>query len=210
MPVDYQPSAFAPLRVVRAIKTQLPKAIDAVETHLGATVPPLTVAIAGRPGLATAQILAARTRGVRFRHAAAYWRIAWCEARGSLAYTSVTRTDQILIALNAPELNSAPHEIWPTLVHELVHAVQYTRPGRRVELQTALDNNLRIADAPSHLRHAMDAVTAIEEAEAYQVQYELDPEAELAKPFDRQATFHRLVSAVSHWEAATSPQTART
>lgn len=209
MLIDYQPSALAPIRVVREVKRLLPAAVDAIEAHLAAPVPPLTVVIAGRPGLATAQVMAARTPGAKARQAVAFWRHMWQECRGALAYTSVTRTDRVLIGLNAPMLARSPHETWPTLVHELVHAVQINRPGRRAELRAGLDNNLRIADAPAHLRHAMDAVTAIEEAEAYQVQYQLDPEAEVAPDFDRDATFHRMVNAVSHWQAAPSPQTTR-
>lgn len=207
--IEFQPSAFAPIRVVREVKRLLPAAVDAVETYLAAPVPALTVVIAGRPGLATAQVMAARVPGVKARHAAAYWHLTWCEARGGFAYTSVTRTDRILIGVNAPVLARKPHEVWPTLVHELVHAVQITRPGRRAELQAGMDNNLRVSDSPAHLRYAMDAIVAIEEAEAYQVQYQLDPEAELASGFDRDATFHRMVTAVSHWQAAPEPQTTR-
>lgn len=207
--IDYQPTAFAPIGIVRDVKRLLPAAVDAVEAHLAALVPPLTVVIAGRPGLATAQVLTARVPGIKARRATAFWLETWREARGSLAYTSVTRTDRVLIGLHAPALAKARHEVWPTLVHELVHAVQINRPGRRAELQAGLDNDLRIADAPAHLRHAMDAIVAIEEAEAYQVQYQLDPEAEVAPVFDRDATFHRMVTAVSHWQDAPNRQTSR-
>lgn len=194
--IDFQPSGLASLRVIRQVKAVLPKAVDAVESHLVAEVPPLTVVIAGRLGMTTAQILAAGWRAV-----AAGWRDTWREDRDSIACTSVTHTDRILIALNSRALRT-PEEVWPTLVHELVHAVQMTRTGRREELRAILDHNLRITAMPDGLRHVMEAVTAIEEAEAYAIEAALTPDPEPQAPFDRTDVFHRLLSAVSHWEAA--------
>ncbi|MFD0384668.1 hypothetical protein ACFQ2B_27815 [Streptomyces stramineus] len=83
----------------------------------------------------------------------------------------------------------------------MVHAIQMARPGRRRDLQTVLDHQLKITQMPSAWCHAMDAVVAIEEAEAYAVEQALDPEAWPA-PFDRDAALRRLHAAASSWHAA--------
>lgn len=199
--VRYEPSAFASLRVVRAVQRLLPAAIEAVETHTGETVPPLTITIAGRPGMAMARLLGARQGRTRVRVAAGFW---WQEVRGAagaIGIASATRTDRVLIGLNGPALRRQPAEVWPTLVHELVHAVQANRAGRREELLAGLDHNLRIAAMPDGAADIADAIVAVEEAEAYAVQYALTG-ADGNDEFDRTAMLHRLVDAASRWEAA--------
>lgn len=198
--IVFEPSGLAALPVIRLVAELVGPAVAAVEAHLGERVPPLTVTIAGRAGLATAQLRAAGWRGARPGAVAAYWWSTYQEHRGAYAFTSATRTDRVLIGLNSPMLAGRPDETWSTLVHELTHSVQFARPGHREWLRTGLDNNLRIVDAPAGLRHAMDAVTAIEEAEAYSVQYALAGDAKAAD-FDRAAVHHRLLSAANAWAA---------
>ncbi|MGA4875860.1 hypothetical protein [Streptomyces lydicamycinicus] len=196
----FEPSGLAALSVIRRVAELIDPAVAAVEAHLGEQVPPLTITIAGRAGLATAQLRAAGWRRARPGAVTAYWWNTYQEHRGAYAFTSVTRTDRVLIGLNSPMLAAQPGEMWPTLVHELTHAVQFARSGRRDELRAGLDNNLRIADAPAGLRHAMDAVTAIEEAEAYSVQYALTGDS-AAPEFDRAAVHRRLLAAADAWAA---------
>lgn len=198
--IAFEPSGLAALSVIRRVAELIDPAVAAVEAHLGETVPPLTVTVAGRAGLATAQLRAAGWRCTRSGAVAAYWWNTYQEHRGAYAFTSGTRTERVLIGLNSPMLASRPQEAWPTLLHELTRAVQFARPGRRAELRAGLDNILRIADAPVGLRHAMDAVTAIEEAEAYSVQYALTSD-KAAPEFDRAAVHRRLLAAADAWAA---------
>ena len=204
--ITFRPSTFAPARVVHRVPELIHQAVKAVEAHTGETVPPLIITVAGRPGMATAQLRAADWRRARLRDTAAYWKYSYQQAAGALAYTSVTRTDQVLIALNGPQLQQRPDELLPTLVHELTHAIQTARPGRRTELRAGLDSNLRITVDPLGLHDAMAAVVAIEEAEAYAVEYALDPDADDEPPFDREAVHRRLVDAAAHWKAASDPR----
>ncbi|MCD9196056.1 hypothetical protein [Streptomyces albireticuli] len=200
--IEFQPSGLASLRVARRVEALMPEAIAAVERHLGETVPPLTVVIAGRTGLATAQTLAAGWRTAGLGAAARYWWDCRQNAPEFLACTTVTRTDRIMIAFNSSQLRRRPEEIRATVVHEVVHAVQIGRPGRRGELQSELDHNLRIAEMPAGLRQVMEAVRAIEEAEAYRVEAALAPEAGEQSAFDRAAVLHRLLDAAARWDAA--------
>jgi hypothetical protein len=202
--IEFEPSGLASLQVIQRVVEQVEPAADAVEAYLGEAVPPLTVTVAGRAGLATAQLRAAGWRAARLRDAISYWRIARQQNFGAVAVTSVTRTERMLIGLNSTALAPDLDEVWPTLIHEITHAVQMARPGRRAELRAGLDNNLRIADSPQCLREAMDAITAVEEAEAYTVQHALHPNGEQA-PFDRVAVHRRLLTAVNHWAVADQP-----
>lgn len=200
--IDFQPSGLASLRVVGQVERELPKAIAAVEQYMGVAVPPLTVVVAGRTGMATAKVLAAGWRRVTPRAVATYWLHTRREAQGALACTSVTRTDRIVIAVNSSALKRhEPGEVWSTLVHELVHAVQMDRPGRRAELRSGMDHDLRVTELPPGLRQAMDAVTAIEGAEAEAIQRALDPKAKPA-PFDHSPAARRLLDAARRWETS--------
>lgn len=203
--VQYQPSGLAPLRVVREVKRLIPAAIEAVEAHMGETVPPLTIVIANPVGMAIARVLAAKDERSTWRQAFALWRDTVQDCRSEIGVTTSTRTDRVLIGLYGAKLRWAPKEIWSTLVHELVHAVQNARPGRHAEMQANLDHNWGLVTLSASHCHVLDAVTAIEEAEAYAIERALNPHAEAEPAFDRAAVFTRLVSAVSHWEAAVKP-----
>jgi hypothetical protein len=201
--IDFQPSALAPLRVVRQVKAVLPEAVAAVEQYMGAVVPPLTVVVAGRTGLATAGLMASGTRGASRGAMVAQWRNMRSTAGQVLGYTSATRTDRVLVAVNGRALKSWPREeVRVVIVHELVHAVQITRPGRRQERQAEADHALGIVEAPDGLIDGRNAIRAIEEAEAHIVEHALDPNAEPQAPFDTDAVLLRLNLAALNWHAA--------
>lgn len=199
-------SGLAPLQVVRTVKEMLPSAIAAIEAHTGETVPPITLTIAGPHNLAISRALAAKSPGVTWRRLATYWRESLlADCKSAIGITAATRSDRVFIGLNGPKLRGAPREIWPTLIHELVHAVQIGRPGRRAEVLAGLDHNLGLVDLADGQAWAAEAVEAIEEAEAYAIERALAPGSPEDPGFDRAAMFHRLVDAISHWEAAVRP-----
>lgn len=204
--VNFTSSGLAPLRVVRAVKEMLPSAIAAVEAHMGETVPPLTITIAGPHGMAAARLLTIKDQHTTWRQLARYWKQSlFYDCKSAVGVTAVTRGDRVFIGLNGPKLRWAPREIWSTLIHELVHAVQAGRPGRRVEELARLDHALEVADLAAGHLWASEAVEAIEEAEAYAVERVLAPGSSEDPGFDRTAMFRRMVDAVSHWEAAERP-----
>jgi hypothetical protein len=203
--IEYQPSMLAPTWFVRQVRDLIPAGIDAVEGSLGERVPDLIVTIGGPAHFATTRLLTSGWRKARFDHAAKFW--AYCRnlARCADGMTAPTRSDKVLIGLSSG-LAGFPAEVWPTIVHELVHTVQHTRPGRRDDWQTVLDNDLRISALPDGMRHAVDAITAIEEAEAYAVQHALAPVPEASSDWDPAAVHVRLQSAVQHWAATHQQQ----
>ena len=199
--VEYQPSMLAPVAFVRAVQDLIPAGIAAVEERLGEEAPDLIIVIGGPAHFATTRLLNSGWRRARFDHALKFWAHCRTVAQHADGMTAPTRSRTVLIGIDA-RLSAYPAELWPTIVHELVHAVQHTRPGRHDDWQTALDNDLRISALPDGMRHAVDAVTAVEEAEAYAVQHALAPSLEAADDWDRSQIHARLRMAVTHWAAA--------
>ncbi|MEU1778129.1 hypothetical protein ABZ545_01425 [Streptomyces abikoensis] len=194
-------SGMAPLWVVREVEVMAPKAAAAVEGHFGVPLPPVTVVVAGRPGLATARLVAAGWRRGSLRARAAYWWRTYREAAGALGLTAVTSSDRVLVGVSGPLHRERPEDLWRTLVHELAHAMQMDRPGRRAELQALTEHELRLRKLPAGLCWGMDAVVAVEEAEAYAVQHALDPKAE-PQVFDIAVTARRLEDSMRCWTSA--------
>lgn len=201
--IEFQPSGLASLPVVQRVRSTIGEAVTAVESYMGEEVPPLTIVVAGRPGMATASVLAAGWRGSTLRHAAAHWLNTYQHSKQILAYTSATRTGRALVALNATALKRwEPEQVRLTLIHELVHTIQLSRTGRHREEQTILDNDLRIAGVPTGRRHVHEALIAIEEAEAYAVEDALDPETGSRPLFDREEAARLIHQATDHWKNA--------
>lgn len=199
--VDYQPSALTPTSLIRHVRDLLPATIDAVEEHLNETVPDLIVAIGGPAHLATTRLLSSGWRRARPRYAGAYWRHQRAEARNAHGFTCVTHDGRVMVGINR-DIAKYPHLLHGTLVHEMVHAVQTRRPGRHATWRATLDHDLRISPHPDNLRHALDAITAVEEAEAYQVEHALGDRSGI-DVHDLNAAEQQLKNAAEHW-AATS------
>ncbi|MFF7023026.1 hypothetical protein ACFY97_18735 [Streptomyces klenkii] len=190
---------------VRRVKRDLPKAISAVEAYLAVRVPAVTVVVAGRTGLATWSLRALGGRGdARARRQ--YWREEFAEAATVYGYTTVMTSGRALIGLYARPRRKQPETVFPTLVHELVHAVQLDRPGRRDERRQMQDRRLGLVEHPMGLVMAMSALQTLDEGEAYAVQHALCPESAVGDEFgggsfDPGPVVSCLGEAVKNWAA---------
>lgn len=200
--ITYQPSAFTPVRLVRHVKDLAPKAVAAVQQHTGTAVPPLTIAIGGRTALATTQLAATGHRSATLRNAARYWRHLRQDATGMAGVTYIARHGRIYIGISTPiHKHADTSELWATLTHEITHAIQLTRPGRRAARLADLDHDLRITEQPEGLRDITDALIAIDEAEAYTVQHMLTGQTD-QHDYDRSTALGLVRDAIGYWETA--------
>lgn len=206
--VVVEPSGLAPLVLVREVRRMVGPAVSAVEGHFGVPMPPLTVVVAGRSGLATWLLLAAGWRRGSVRARAGYWRSSFTEAGAVCGVTTVTRTDRVLVGLNWRALKGLSKELlYSVLVHELTHAMQADRPGRREERRALVDCELGLVKHSMGQVLALSAIDVLDEGEAYAVQHALCPGSDgideyEAGPFDVAAMAQQLDESVKAWTAA--------
>lgn len=112
------------------------QAVRLVQQKMRERMPPTRIVVAAQrhcPDVVTQgahQVLGISSRPLYSAHAAGYFGITTLEAAGSL------------VVINAGGLVKQPrHELDETVIHELVHAVQFGRPGARELIVKSLRNN---------------------------------------------------------------------
>jgi hypothetical protein len=75
-----------------------------------------------------------------------------------------------VIALNAWHLSGEAEQLWRTLVHELVHVVQFTRPGHFGEWMEGELHNLGLRPLSRRRLRLLDQRVDVREDEAYSVE----------------------------------------
>ncbi|MGW3196302.1 hypothetical protein ACWDBD_17285 [Streptomyces sp. NPDC001118] len=134
-------------------------AASLVQQHLGERLPPVEIAVTTYSGLPDVLATAHRTIvGRRPLHA----RYAGMRCKGT---TTLTRTG-LLVVVNADACRGDHHEIDVTLVHELVHAIQYGRPGARDRGIRHLRSNYGIDEITQAEADAANRQVYLDEAEA--------------------------------------------
>jgi hypothetical protein len=162
-------TAALPVRVAQLAV----QAAGFVEARLGETLPPTRIVVASRIGLA---LLATRTAAatvgapVRWRRRARYAVSMWRTAVSNGIACTLLAPDGVLIIVTRGALTD-PY-LPDYLVHELTHAVQYGRPGRREQLLAELADVLGAAPQAEADEYAAYLQQHIDEGEAYRVQAE--------------------------------------
>lgn len=163
----------------RRLRAGLPARIAAcaaaVTQHMGEDLPPTTVTLTTRSSLAWLHV-AAHSAGATLQARAWYLWTVYREARDAAAVTVALPDGTVRILLDSSVLATrTAREVDGYLTHELVHAVQYARPGQHARLVAGARHNLGLQQltdtAVAQGRAAADAF----EAEAYRVQHELVP-----------------------------------
>lgn len=148
-------------------------AAAAVVNGLGEQLPPTRILIASRIGLARiASRSAAAVAGgrVSWRHRVRHGLAYWQGARTGLACT-MPAPDGVLVVVTRRALTD--ERLGDYLVHELVHAVQAGRPGRRAQQVEQLRQALGVAEPVDDFLYAEHLREQVEEGEAYRLQGEL-------------------------------------
>ncbi|MBL1096883.1 hypothetical protein [Streptomyces coffeae] len=104
-----------------------------VEQHTGDRIGPADLAVTNTAGVT--EVIVTEHQALFGVSDPSLWR-----ARGRYGATTLTRRG-VLVVINAEECRGRTTEITKTVVHELVHAAQYARPGRRAAILRHLRNN---------------------------------------------------------------------
>lgn len=153
------------------ISLEASEAARAVQARLGERVPSVRYMLVNRREIADVYVSASGRQGspkARDR----YYRYGYRMARTALGLTVPTPAG-IVVALRSDKLRRSPEQVWPTLVHELVHAVQFTRPGVVDEWLAGELHNLEIAPQSRRQVRADNRRQADREREAYRIEAEL-------------------------------------
>lgn len=105
----------------------LPAAVNAVQSHMRETIPATIVRFTHASGFASAVVESIGERPTLW-HTARNWQHQRTVAREATGMTLPSHTGTVLVLLHTPAVRDRD-QLWPTLVHELVHAVQMGRPG---------------------------------------------------------------------------------
>ncbi|WP_404871039.1 hypothetical protein ACI1MP_38125 (plasmid) [Kitasatospora griseola] len=159
--------------VADPVRHHLPRIVGAVE-RLAGPLPEVRIAVTGR--IAGAWLATAAEAGAvggfplrtRIRAALATWR----GARHSAAMaTCVLAADHVLVVVFAPALlGGSEDELIKTLGHELIHAAQLHRPGRRASRLEDLRANHQLVERPIADSYRAEAQVCLEEAEAHELE----------------------------------------
>ncbi|MFD8079178.1 hypothetical protein ACFV3E_41870 [Streptomyces sp. NPDC059718] len=163
----------------RRLRAELPARASAcaatVTRYLGEDLPPTTVTLTTRSGLAWLHV-AANSAGATLRARAWYHWTTYREARDAAAVTVAAPDGTVRILLDSAVLATrTDREVDGYLTHELVHAVQYARRGQHARLVAGERHNLGLQQLPDTAVAQGRAAAAAFEAEAYRVQHELVP-----------------------------------
>jgi hypothetical protein len=153
------------------ISTKAREAARAVQDRLGERVPPVRYELADRRQMADLWVSASGYRtepALRDR----YYRHAYWQARTSIGLTQLTPSG-ILVVLRSDKLRRSPEQLWPTLVHELVHAVQLARPGAADRWLAGELNNLGITQLSRREAREQNRQVDADEREAARIEAEL-------------------------------------
>lgn len=132
-----------------------------VEQHMGERLPLVHLAVATTTGMhqlakqAHRELLGPKARGDR---------------AGARHYGLTTvRPDGVLVVINAQTCPAG--EIDKTVIHELVHVAQLTRPGRREEVLRGLRSTYRIKPITRDEADALNALVDADEREAERLEH---------------------------------------
>ncbi|MFF5445461.1 hypothetical protein [Streptomyces sp. NPDC012888] len=97
----------------------------------------------------------------------------WPPARPATDYMGITTVspDGALIVINADEHDGSLRQLDETLVHELVHAVQLGRPGKRDEELRGVRHNFGLERMRIRSAWKQNRATRIDEREAQALEY---------------------------------------
>ncbi|MFD7590668.1 hypothetical protein ACFV84_35120 [Kitasatospora sp. NPDC059811] len=147
---------------------------EAVERLAGA-LPPVRIVITGRAAgawiatQAEASAVGGASLRTRLGKALATWRSA--RAHDAQAMTLLGDRSEVLVVLCAPDLLAAGEtNLIETLGHELVHAAQLNRPGRRQSRLADLQGNYGLVERPIAESYRAEAQICLEEAEAHELE----------------------------------------
>ncbi|MFJ9846314.1 hypothetical protein ACIRYZ_38920 [Kitasatospora sp. NPDC101155] len=159
--------------VADPVRHRLPRIAAAVECLAG-PLPEVRIVITSRTAgawLATeAEAGAVGGLPLATRIRAALSAQASARRAGAMA-TCVLAADHVLVVLFAPALLGGSEDtLIETLGHELVHAAQLNRPGRRQARLEDLRANHRLIDRPVADSYRAEAQICLEEAEAHELE----------------------------------------
>ncbi|MEV7217898.1 hypothetical protein AB0O31_32990 [Kitasatospora cineracea] len=160
-------------RVADPVRRHLPRIAEAVEQMAG-PLPAVRIVIttsatgAWLTARAEADAVGGLTARARIRTALATWR---ANRRSSAMAACVLASDHVLVLVfaTAPPTR-AEDDLIATLGHELVHAAQLHRPGRRTAQLENLRANHRLIQRPIADSYRAEAQVCLEEAEAHELE----------------------------------------
>lgn len=147
----------------------LPAAVDAVQSHMRETVPATTVRFVHASGFASAVIEATGGRP-SLLNTARNWNHQRTVAREATGMTLPTHQGPVLVLLHTPAVRDR-EQLWPTLVHELVHAVQMGRPGIADQVLDAHRHDLGLGRQSRRWLADYDQLVTAHETEAERVEH---------------------------------------
>jgi hypothetical protein len=152
----------------RAAARLLPEAVEVVGAELGEPVPPVRVICGTRREIADLCVAASGYQAGA-KDEARYFRRIYREIRD--AWAVAIPCEPAVIALHASRMATAPGGLLPTLIHELVHVVQFSRPGWRERWLAGERHNLRVARLPVRQLRVWKLAKAAAEREAYLTEF---------------------------------------
>ncbi|RFU83276.1 hypothetical protein DY218_28635 [Streptomyces triticagri] len=168
---------FGHRSVLRAIQDAAPLAADLVRTSVPGRLPHTEIILTTPSGVTDLTIRAAEQalgRRITPQARAEAEREMRRNDRRNYGSTVLARRGTVVILLNARKLTD-PQHLGATLVHELVHAMQFTRPGIHDLLVKGLRNNYGIEPLSRRDVRAYERQLDAHEEEAYRMEAALAP-----------------------------------
>ncbi|WP_331727261.1 hypothetical protein OG871_39875 (plasmid) [Kitasatospora sp. NBC_00374] len=155
---------------IRALAGPVAEAVE----QLAGPLPTVRTLVTGRvrgalaSAAAEASAIGGLTLRARLRDAVSTW---WMTRRNTVTATCVLADDGVLIVVFAPALRAAPGDVLVEVFgHELVHAAQVHRPGRREERLEDLRSNHGITKRPPADSYRAESKVCLEEAQAHELE----------------------------------------
>ncbi|SDK79536.1 hypothetical protein [Streptomyces indicus] len=166
---------FGHRHILREIQHVAPSAADLVTRNVRGRLPRVDIVLTTPQGMTELtvdteiQTVGGKVTPQARRKAAN--RISWNDRR-IFGKTVLAPKGAVLILINARRVNHG-EQVAPTLVHELVHAVQFTRPGIADLLVAGLKNNFGIEPLSRRDVRRYEKQLKAHEDEAYRMEHRL-------------------------------------
>jgi hypothetical protein len=153
-----------PYFLQRQLARILPDTVAALEGHLRERVPPTTVRLVKAGGFGDGLLEAVGGHPTADETARA-WKYQRRTARDKAGMTLPTHRGRVLVMLHTPVVRDE-QQLQLTLTHELVHAVQFGRPGIADRVLTAHRHDLGLGEQSARWLADYDRLVTAHEAEA--------------------------------------------
>ncbi|NGO76770.1 hypothetical protein G6045_14000 [Streptomyces sp. YC504] len=169
---------FGHRHILREIQHVAPTAADLVTRNVRGRLPRLEIVLTTPQGMneltVNTQIATIGGKVTPQARSKAARRLMWEDHR-VFGRTVLAPKGAVLILINARKVNHG-EQVAPTLVHELVHAVQFTRPGIADLIIAGLKNNYGIEPLTRRDVRRYDRQLKAHEDEAYRMEHRLTPQ----------------------------------